>query len=159
MERNWGNIRKWIVRRRLEGLLVVTICAHARISRKIFYYWWNRYQAEGWKGLEEKQRGRPEGPELDEALKEKVVKLRKRYGWSPNKIAGYLNHKGFCADHNQVYLIIYEAGLNHSMTEPRKTWGTKRFQREHVNSLWQADFKLCSDDYWMVSLQDDARAA
>lgn len=31
----------------------------------------------------------------------------------------------------------------------------KRFQREHCNSLWQADSKLCSDDYWMVSHQDD----
>jgi transposase InsO family protein len=136
-------------------MLVTTICAQARISRKVFYYWWNRYQAEGWKGLEEKQRGRPEGPELDEALKLKVVKLRKRYGWGPNKIAGCLNHKGFCTDHNQVYLIICEAGLNHPISEQRKTWGTKRFQREYCNSLWQADFKLCSDDYWMVSLQDD----
>ena len=35
------------------------------------------------------------------------------------------------------------------------TWGTKRFQREHNNSLWQADFKLCNDDWWMISYQDD----
>jgi len=38
---------------------------------------------------------------------------------------------------------------------PRKTWGTKRFQREHCNSLWQADFKLCNDDWWMISYLDD----
>ena len=58
-------------------------------------------------------------------------------------------------DNNQAYQIICEAGLNHPITEPRKTWGTKRFQREHNNSLWQADFKLCNDDKWMISYQDD----
>jgi transposase InsO family protein len=57
-------------------------------------------------------------------------------------------------DHHKVYAVICEAGLNHP-DMPRKTWGTKRFQREHNNSLWQADFKLCNDDFWMISYQDD----
>jgi transposase InsO family protein len=155
MERDWEKLRKWIIKRRLEGLGVSAICAQAKISRKVFYFWWNRYQAEGWVGLQEKQRGRPQGPELNDALKKKVVKLRERYDWGPKKIAGHLNHKGFIIDHNQAYQIICEAGLNHPITEPRKTWGTKRFQREHNNSLWQADFKLCNDDNWMISYQDD----
>jgi putative transposase len=155
MERDWEKLRKWIIRRRLEGISVTAICAQAKISRKVFYFWWNRYQAEGWNGLQEKQRGRPPGPILDASVRKKVVKLRERYGWGPNKIAGLLSHKGFSIDHNQVYHVICEAGLNHPITEPRKTWGTKRFQREHNNSLWQADFKLCSDDYWMISYQDD----
>jgi len=155
MERDWEKLRKWIIRRRLEGMRVTAICAQAKISRKVFYFWWNRYQAEGWNGLQEKQRGRPQGPELNDALRKKVVKLRERYDWGPNKIAGHLSHKGFAIDHNQTYHIICEAGLNHPITEPRKTWGTKRFQREHCNSLWQADFKLCSDDFWMISYQDD----
>jgi len=155
MERDWEKLRKWIIRRRLENMPVTAICAQAKISRKAFYFWWNRYQAEGWNGLREKQRGRPKRPELDGALKKRVVKLRERYGWGPNKIAGHLSHKGFTIDHNQAYHVICEAGLNHPITEPRKTWGTKRFQRKHCNSLWQADFKLCSDDWWMISYQDD----
>jgi putative transposase len=155
LERDWKKLRKWLIRRRLEGMAVSDICAQAMISRKVFYFWWNRYHAEGWNGLKEKQRGRPHGLELDSALRKKVVKLRERYGWGPNKIAGHLTHKGCVIDHNQAYHIICAAGLNHPLTEPRKTWGTKRFQREHCNSLWQADFKLCSDDYWMISYQDD----
>ena len=155
LERDWEKLRKWIVRRRLENIPVTVICAQAKISRKVFYFWWNRYQAEGWNGLQEKQRGRPKRPELDGSLKKKVVKLRERYCWGPNKIAGHLKHKGFSIDHNQAYRIICEAGLNHPLSQPRKTWGTKRFQRKHCNSLWQADFKLCSDDNWMISYQDD----
>jgi transposase InsO family protein len=155
MERDWDKLRKWIVRRHLEGMPVTAVCVQAKISRKVFYFWWNRYQAEGWNGLQEKPKGRPQGPQLDDVLRKKVVKLRERYDWGPNKIAGYLNHKGFNIDHNQAYRIIREAGLNHPIGEPRKTWGTKRFEREHCNSLWQADFKLCNDDNWMISYQDD----
>lgn len=155
LERDFDKLRRWIIWRRLEGQPVISICIQARISRKMFYYWWSRYQAQGWEGLNEKPKGRPCGPGLDCSLKEKVIKLRKRYGWGPNKIAGYLGHRGFTVDHHKVYSVICEAGLNHPISEPRKTWGTKRFQREHCNSLWQADFKLCSDDYWMISFQDD----
>jgi putative transposase len=155
LERDSDKLRRWIIRRRLEGQLVTSICTQARISRKMFYYWWSRYQAQGWEGLHEKPKGRPCGPELEVSLKEKIIKLRKRYEWGPNKIAGYLGHRGFAVDHHKVYSVICEAGLNHPITQPRKTWGTKRFQREHCNSLWQADFKLCSDDWWMISYQDD----
>ena len=98
--------------------------------------------------------GRPCGPGFDCSLKEKVIKLRKRYCWGPNKIAGYLGHRGVSVDHHKVYAVICEEGLNNPTTDPRKTGGTKRFQREHCNSLWQADFEFCSDDYWMTSYQD-----
>jgi transposase InsO family protein len=121
----------------------------------MFYRWWNRYQAEGKDGLRVKDRGRPKSLVVEDSLKKKVIKIRERYEWGPKKIAGCLRRKGYVIDHNQAYHIICEAGLNHSITAPRKTWGTKRFQREHCNSLWQADFKLCSDDWWMISYQDD----
>jgi hypothetical protein len=93
----------------------------------MFYRWWNRYQAQGWSGLEERRRGRPSGPEPDDFLKEKVIKLRTRYEWGPKKIAGSLQLKGFNIDNNQAYKIICQAGLNHPITQPRRTWGTKRF--------------------------------
>jgi putative transposase len=155
VDRDWSKLRKWLIKKRLEGKPVVAICAEAQVDRKMFYRWWRRYQAQGWKGLEEKSRGRPDCLGPDDSLKEKVVKLRKRYDWGPKKIAGCLNRKGYFIDHNQAYRVICEAGLNRPIGEPRKAWGTKRFQREHCNSLWQADFKLCSDDYWMISYQDD----
>ena len=58
MGRDWSKLRSWIIRRRLEGQSVAEICVQAQVSRKVFYYWWNRYRAEGWRGLEEKARGR-----------------------------------------------------------------------------------------------------
>ncbi len=109
----------------------------------------------GMERLARKAKGKTKRSRFEDSLKKKVIKIRQRYDWGPNKIAGHLSHKGFTIDHNQAYHVIREAGLNHPITEPRKTWGTKRFQREHCNSLWQADFKLCSDDNWMISYQDD----
>ena len=147
VDRDWNKLRRWLIRRKLEGKPVTVICAEAQVDRKMFYLWWRRYQAEGWKGLEEKPKGRQCRPELNCSLKKKILKLRKRYGWGPAKIAGRLNHKGFKIDNNRVYHVICEAGLNHPLNEPRKMWGTKRFQRERSNGLWQADFKLCSDDW------------
>jgi hypothetical protein len=44
-------------------------------------------------GLAGKPRGRPKSSNLDDSLKEKVLKIRRRYDWGPNKIAGHLKHK------------------------------------------------------------------
>jgi len=155
MARDLDRLKRWIIKRRLQGWSVTEICAHAQITRDMFYRWWNRYQAEGWGGLRDRPRGRPKGSEISGELRRRIVRLRKRYEWGPNKIAGCLRNKGFKVDHNIVYKIVCEESLNNPIDKPRKTWGTKRFQREHCNSLWQADFKLCSDDWWMISYQDD----
>jgi len=111
----------WIVKKRLQGWVVTDICASVKISRDMFYRWWNRYQTLGWSGLEEKPRGRPSGPELDRALKDQIVKLHERYEWGPKKIASALRHKGYYIDNNQTYKIICHAGLNHPIAAPRKT--------------------------------------
>jgi transposase InsO family protein len=155
LDRDLDKLKAWIIKKRLQGWSVTEICASVRISRDMYYRWWNRYLEEGQNGLKEKARGRPRSSEVEDSLKRKVIKLRKRYEWGPKKIAGSLRLKGYDIDNNEAYRIICEAGLNHPITEPRKTWGTKRFQREHCNSLWQADFKLCNDDYWMISYLDD----
>jgi len=155
VERDWDRLKRWIVKRRLEGWSVAEICVQAQISRDMFYRWWNRYRAEGWVGLGRKPKGRPKGSEINAQLRRKIVMLRKRYEWGPNKIEGYLKQGGFNVPHNRIYWVICEEGLNNPIAESRKTWGKKRFEREHSNSLWQADFKLCEDNYWMVSFQDD----
>jgi len=155
LDRDLDQLKAWIIKKKQQGWSVTDICISAKISRDMFYRWWNRYLAEGKDGLKEKARGRPKGSDVAGSLKNKVIKMRERYDWGPKKIAGRLKLKGYEIDNNQAYRIICEAGLNHPISEPRKTWGTRRFQREHCNSLWQADFKLCDDDNWMISYLDD----
>ena len=129
MNRDWSKLRRWLVRKRLEGQPVTSICVEAQVDRKMFYRWWNRYQTGGWSALEERPRGRPKGFGLNDSLKEKVVRLRERYGCGPSKLSGRLNHKGYVIDHNRVYRVICEAGVDmlesyvclHSLLRKRHT--------------------------------------
>ena len=57
--------------------------------------------------------------------------------------------------HNLIYRILVEEGVNQPIDFIRKTWGKRRFERMHSNSLWQADFKLTEDDRWMLTYLDD----
>ena len=102
-------LRSWIIRRRLEGQSVAEICVQAQVSRKVFYYWWNCYRAEGWRGLEEKPRGRPVGQDLDDSEKERIIKLRKRYCWGPSKIAGCAR---FTSSKITGKLVVTQPNLN-----------------------------------------------
>jgi transposase len=70
-----------MIKQRLQGMPVSSLCTQAKVSRKVFYFWWNRYQTQGWSGLQEKSKGRPCGPDVDDILRKKIVKLRLRYGW------------------------------------------------------------------------------
>jgi len=82
---------------------------------------------------------RPTGKAKGKANRSKKLKIHSKrklskYGKEsngPKKIVDNLNLKGFTIDHHQVYRVICEASLNHPVTEPRKTWEPKRFQREH----------------------------
>ena len=75
-----------------------------------------------------------------------VLKLRRSRHWGPNKIEGYLrNHRPEAivpVSHRTSHRILVKAGLNNSISAPKRVWGKHRFEREHSNSLWQADFKL-----------------
>ena len=78
MDRDQRQLKEWIVRKRLQGSSISGICAQARVSRDMFYRWWNRYRTEGKPGLEEKPKGRPRSIFVDDPVKIKIVKLRKR---------------------------------------------------------------------------------
>lgn len=93
VDRDWSKLRKWIIKRRLEGRHVTAICSEAQIDRKMFYRWWNRYQALGWDGLEEKPRGRPKSSFVERSLRNKVIKLRERYEWDPTRLQAPSNAK------------------------------------------------------------------
>ena len=88
-----------------------------------------------------------------------ILELRRSKHWGPNKIEGYLrNYKVpemTPVSHRTIHRILVKAGLNNPISAPRRVWGKHRFEREHSNSLWQADFKLTEHDEWMISYLDD----
>jgi len=151
--------RFWIVKRRLHGASVVFICQQAKISRRTFYYYWGRFQREGWKGLELKSHRPQTIHRTSKETVDYVIKLRESRGWGPCRIEGHLKRvkpEGITpVGHNTVYRIISRAGFNKSLEEPRKVVGKKRFQRSKPNEMWQTDWKLTRDDEWMITYLDD----
>lgn len=147
--------KRWLVRGRVKGWKVVSICAHTGIHRSTFYKWWSRFQAYGWDGLERRSRRPYVIHRTPQEIGDRIVELRKRYHWGPCKIEGYLKRRGIRVGHNTVYRILCRAGLNKQLPKPRRTWGTHRFERPYPNDLWQADFKLAEDDRWVLSILDD----
>ena len=93
MDRDIDQIKVWIIKQKLQGVAVTDICTSVKISRDMFYRWWNRYQTLGWSGLTEKPKGRPLGPEIDKTIKKQVLKLRERYQCGPKRSLVLYNTK------------------------------------------------------------------
>ncbi len=155
MKRDIQKLKRWCIRKKLQGWNVALICSHARIPRRTFYNWFNAYQKEGWSGLDPKSRRPNTIHRTPGSIVERIIELRKCYHWGPNKIAGYLNNKGINISHDTAYRVICKEGLNNPIDKPRKTWGKRRFHRKKPNELWQCDWKLTNEDRWMVSFLDD----
>jgi putative transposase len=151
--------RRWIIHRKLENWKSGQIAAALRIDERTVYRWWRVYRKYGWEGLRVKSRTPHRYFKTPQSTVNLILELRRSRHWGPNKIEGYLrNYKvqGIMpVSHRTIHRILVEAGLNNPIEMPRKVWGKRRFEREHNNSLWQADFKLTERDEWMISFLDD----
>jgi transposase InsO family protein len=151
--------RRWIIHRKLEHWKSGEIAAALRVDERTVYRWWRVYRKEGWEGLGVKSRRPHHYYKTPQEAVNLVLELRRSKHWGPNKIEGYLrNYKveGITpVSHRTIRGLLVEAGLNNPIPSPRRVWGKRRFEREHSNSLWQADFKLTDQDEWMISYLDD----
>jgi len=151
--------RRWMIRRRLEGWKIVDIAETLRVNEKTVDRWCSIHRKYGWEGLRVKSKTPHRFYRTSEATVDLVLKLRRERNWGPCKIEGYLRNYGVervvPVGHNTIHRILIEAGLNNPITAPRKVWGKRRFERLYSNSLWQADYKLTSQDEWMISYLDD----
>jgi len=147
--------RTLIWKRVKHGWTVNKICSHFRINRDTFYYHWNSYKQHGWDGLAIKPRTPHTIHRTPDNVVKDIVRIRNRFNYGPNKIEAYLKQNGISIGHNTIHRILVGNNLNNPIDYQRKTWGKSRFERNHSNSLWQADWKLTDDDMWMITFLDD----
>lgn len=147
--------RFWLVKKRLKGCDVDWISSKLRVNRDTVYYWLKRFEKEGWSGLHSKSHRPHVIHRTPQDIVDCIVRLRKTYGWGPNRIEGHFKQAGTPVGHSTIYRMLCQAGLNQPISEPRKTWGKRRFQRSSPNDLWQADWKLTREDKWMITFLDD----
>ncbi len=149
--------RRWIIRRKLKGWSANDIAAALHIDERTVYRWWRVYRKERWVGVKPKSRAPHNYWRTPQETVQLILQLRVERYWGPCRIEGYLKNyaKTHPVGHTTIHKILIQAGLNNRIPQPRRTWGKRRFKREHSNSLWQADFKLTSQDEWMISYLDD----
>jgi putative transposase len=93
---------------------------------------------------------------MDSVNVKRIQLWRKTYGWGPTKIEGHLDaHYGIHIPHNRIYKLLVEKGLNKHIGQPRKTWGKKRWERQHSMTLWQGDWKDVRIGEPMLTFYDD----
>jgi transposase InsO family protein len=142
MERRVEMLREQFVIECLKkGSNISALCREYGISRKTGYKWIRRYQEDGC--LEDKSR-KPKriSSKTDEKIENLIVEIRQeRPGWGARKIHAYLSQRGEkmpCV--RTVNNILKRNGLiSLEASQARRPF--KRFEREHNNDLWQADFK------------------
>ena len=142
IERRVEMLREQFVIRCLEkDSNISALCREYGISRKTGYKWIKRYQECGC--LEDKSR-KPKRTrsKTDERIEKLIIETRKRRpGWGARKIHAYLTRTGEnmpCI--RTVNNILKRNGLiSLEASQARRPF--KRFEREHNNDLWQADFK------------------
>ena len=129
-------VRRWCIRRRGEGASVSDICTSARVPRRTFYNWLNRYRQDGLEGLEPRSSRPSIIHRTPSGIVEKVILVRRETDWCPHKITGHLRAEGVHIGHMTVYRILCQANLNKPLQRPRIKRTYKRWQRKHPNSLW-----------------------
>ena len=123
------------------GESISGLCREYGVSRPTGYLWVQRYrQAGSVQGLAERSRRPQHSPEQTSAEhEERVVELRRRYGWGAKKLVVLLAREGVEMRVVTVNRILKRRGL--VVGEESHREATQRFEREAPNQLWQMDFK------------------
>lgn len=146
--------------------LVASVCRRYGISRKTFYKWKKRFEAEGEAGLRDQHRAPHHCPNATHPeIVEKILYLRQHYGFGPWRIRMYLEryHDIIIADQT-VYRILRQRGLNrlpqNQRFKPHKQrW--RRYEKPKPGHRIQIDAKFLepikgrSQSYWQFTAIDD----
>ena len=150
-------LRRWCVRRLLEGEDVENIRLTAKVSRRTLYYWLERFHQNGGEGLRDTSRRPHTIHHLNPTVVEKVIQLRQQHGWCGEAISAHLRHEGVGVSNGSIYRILHSHALPIKAYAPRRRRTYIRFQRTHPDSLWQTDIKYYGRQYLIAFLDDYSR--
>ncbi|MGZ5548345.1 MAG: helix-turn-helix domain-containing protein, partial [Nitrososphaeraceae archaeon] len=115
------------------------------ICRTSFYRYWNRYQKDGFDGLNEMSRTPHTIHRIDKKVEQKILQIRKQHRYYPARIKEILqNQYNIKIGHMTVYRILCKNGPKRSpLSKSRIRRKYTRFERENPKELWlQIDLKV-----------------
>ena len=126
---------------------VAATCRYYGISRKCYYRWRRRYEADGLDGLKDRSHRPHHSPRATQAeVIEKIVWLRKHYHFGPAKIAMYLaRYHDVTISTSGVWRILKRLGMNRlpaSQRYQRRALRWKRYEKQRPGHQLQVDVKF-----------------
>ena len=140
MVREDVRLRLHAVKQHLErGVRAAEICRLYGISERTLRYWCQHYRENGAPGLRnESRRPRRNPNRIHGNLVNRILQLRRRNpAWGAMRIHAVLERRGVKVSWITVHRTLKRHGF--MVRRVRKPEVIKRFQRKHVDSLWQAD--------------------
>jgi len=132
---------KFVIRASQDSVNMSALCHEFNISRPTGYLWLNRYrESDSLSGVFERSRRPHHSPNrTQQPHEERIVALRKEFGWGAKKIRVLLLRERVDLKVATINRILKRKDLIHQKDSHRPA--VKRFEREHPNQLWQMDFK------------------
>ena len=117
------------------------LCKEYGISRTTGYRWLNRFRETGtFLSLCDRSRRPHSSPRrTPEEQEDRVVELRRQYGWGARKLEVLLKKEGIKRSERTINRILSRRG--EIRKEDRRRPALRRFERSRPNELWQMDFK------------------
>ena len=110
---------------------VARTCRHFGISRRAFYKWKQRYEADGEAGLYDRSRAPRHSPRATpREVVSKILYLRQHYHFGPARIAAYLRRfHQLTVARSSVHRILSRHGMNRLPANQKHRPHTKRWKR------------------------------
>lgn len=132
---------RFVIRASRDSANMSALCQEFGISRPTGYLWLGRYREAGSiLGVFEHSRRPHNSPSrTPEHHEERIMALRREFGWGAKKIRVLLLREGVDMRIATINRILKRKDLVHPKDSHRPA--VNRFEREQPNQLWQMDFK------------------
>jgi putative transposase len=122
-----------------QGIRAVEICRVFGIGERTLRRWCANYREEGVEGLRNESRRPHRSPRrINGNVANRILQLRRRNpAWGALRIHAVLRRRGVHVSWRTVHRVLKRHGFMVRVVQKPKPF--KRFQRKHVDSLWQMD--------------------
>lgn len=133
--------RVWIVKEYNKGVCALTIALAQKIHRSAVYQILEKYKNYGWDGLKDYKTGRPELV-LNSKAEDKIINIRKKYGYGACHIEEILKKEGFEISHWQIEKLLVRNNFVLPNIKKQKSRKWVRYELPSPNDLWHTDWSF-----------------
>lgn len=131
--------RVWIVKKYLEGVSPSKLALAQKINRRCIYQIVEKFNEYSWDGLKDCKTGRPETV-LNPKAENKIIDLRKQFGYGACHIEEILKKEGFSISHRQIEKLLVRNNFVLPNIKKQKSRKWVLFEMPDPNDMWHTDW-------------------